>query len=356
MKNNFNLLLTLIVFNAQYCFSQDIILDPQKQYEAVCVGFYNQENLFDTIVDPDTNKILQDDFTPNGSHRFDSKKYQAKLTHMSEAISQIGTDFTPDGVAVLGVAEIENRGVLEDLVSQPAIKDRDYQIVQYDSPDHRGIDVAFLYQPKYFTLTSAKAYPVKNPEDADWATRDLLLVNGKLLGEEMNFIVAHWPSRRGGEKASAPKRMLAAKVSKHIIDSLLADNPKAKVVFMGDLNDDPNSPSMTEGMQSVGKMKHLEPGKLFNPMDELNRKGIGTIGWSGSWNLFDQMVITQTLINNKDLSSFRYYKTYVFNKPFLINKTGQYKDGPWRTYAGPNFIGGYSDHFPVYMFVIRERK
>lgn len=355
MKYYFNLLLTLFVFNTQLSFSQHVVLDPQKQYEAVCVGFYNLENLFDTIVDPDTNKILQDDFTPNGAHRFDSKKYATKLTNMSEAISQIGTDFTPDGVAVLGVAEIENKEVLKDLVAQPAIKNRDYQIIHYDSPDHRGIDVGFLYQPKYFKVLSSKTYSVKNPESEHWATRDQLLVTGEMLGEKMHFIVAHWPSRRGGEKASAPKRMLAAKVSKHIIDSLLADDPNAKVVFMGDLNDDPNSPSMTEGMQTVGKMKKLEPGKLFNPMDELNRKGIGTIGWRGSWNLFDQMVITQPLIS-KDLSSFRYYTTFVFNKPFLINKTGQYQGGPWRTYAGPNFIGGYSDHFPVYLFVIRERK
>lgn len=360
MKYYFNLLLTLFVFNAQFGYSQEInvaSLDKNIKLQAVAIGFYNLENLFDTIVDPDTNKILQEDFTPHGQKHFDSKKYAIKLKNMSEAISKIATDQTPDGVAVLGVAEIENKAVLEDLVAQDAIKDRGYQIVHYDSPDHRGIDVGFLYQPKYFKVLSSKTYSVKNPESEHWSTRDQLLVTGELLGEKMHFIVAHWPSRRGGEKKSAPKRMLAAKVSKHIIDSLLADDPNAKVIFMGDLNDDPNSASLVDGLESVGKAKKLEDGKLFNPMDKLNRQGIGTIGWRGSWNLFDQMVIAQPLISKgNDLDSFKYMRTYVFNKAFLTNKTGQYQGGPWRTYAGPNFIGGYSDHFPVYMFLIREQK
>ncbi len=190
-------------------------LNKEKQYEVICVGFYNVENLYDTI---DQAMISDEEFTPVGTNAWDGSKYKKKIERLGEVISQIGSETTPDGVAVIGLCEIENKAVLVDLVNDPKLKSKNYQIVHYDGPDHRGVDIAFLYQPKYFKLISSRAITVKLSDNNDRPTRDELLVTGELGGERVHFIVCHWPSRRGGEKISAPKRMIAAQTAKAIID------------------------------------------------------------------------------------------------------------------------------------------
>ena len=206
----------------------------QQAYKVGLVGFYNLENLFDTIDDP----LKQDEeFLPQGVNQWNTEKYLNKLHNMAYAISTIGTDWSPDGVAVLGVSEIENRAVLEDLVIQPEIKDRNYQIVHYDSPDRRGVDVGLLYNPKYFKLVSSKAYRTVVPDDPEFITRDQLLVSGLFDGEMMHFIVMHWPSRYGGEKRSMPGRVAAAELCRHIADSIMREDQNAKIIMMGDFND-----------------------------------------------------------------------------------------------------------------------
>lgn len=333
-------------------------LDANKKYEVACVGFYNLENLFDTLVDPDTNKILQDDFTVHSDKAWNTEKYNKKMANLDEVLSQLGVSASnPDGAAVLGVCEIENRAVLEDLVKQPKIKDRDYQIVHYESPDHRGIDVGFLYQPKYFTVTSSKTYTLTLPDDENFTTRDQLLVSGKLNGEEIHFVVCHWPSRRGGEKRSRHKRIAAGELAKSIVDSLQKVDPLAKVIVMGDLNDDPISPSVKNAMSSVGNIKKLKEGDMFNPMESLNKRGIGTLAWRDVWNLFDQMILTQGLISeDNSFSTYSYFTARVYNKEFLKQSSGSFKGYPLRTYVGKTFMGGYSDHFPVFMYLVREIK
>lgn len=327
--------------------------DDDKQYMAVCVGFYNLENLFDTIVDPDTNKILQEDFTPIGYKNWNTPKYYEKLDHLSEVISQLGTDVNPDGPAVLGVSEIENREVLEDLVATEKLKGRNYEIVHYHSPDRRGIDVALLYQPKYFEVTNSINVPLRIEGKDDFYTRDQLVVTGKLNGEKVSFIVAHWPSRRGGEKKSAPLRYAAGELGKHIIDSLQNIDSEAKVIYMGDLNDDPINKSLKNAMR--GKRYKDEVGKndLFNPMYDFYKKGVGTLAYRDNWNLFDQMLLTPSFLTD-GYESFKFYNAKVFNKQFLMQQDGKYKGYPWRSYGGPEYIGGYSDHFPVYLFLVKE--
>lgn len=352
-KNKF--LLTFASMAALLFVSNEI--DAQKEFEVACVGFYNQENLFDTIVDPDTNKILQEDFTPLGAKNWNGKKYAEKLENMAFAISKMGLESTPDGMAILGVAEIENKLVLEDLVSQEAIKDRDYQIVHYESPDKRGIDVALLYQPKYFTVESSKTFTLKIEGDDNFFTRDQLLVTGDLLGERMHFIVCHWPSRRGGEKRSSPKREAAAKLTMEIMDSIRKAEPDAKIIMMGDLNDDPVSKSIKKVMKPQAKAQDTEPSDLFNPMAALYSKGIGTLGYNEAWNLFDQMILTGPYIDlDKSYETFGYYSVKIFNEPFLIAQEGQFKNYPKRTYSYGQYIAGYSDHFPVYVTLLRAKK
>ena len=332
-------------------------LNPDKSYEVACVGFYNLENLFDTIVDPDTNKILQEDFTPKSSKQWNSKKYYSKLDNMAEVISQIGVSKSvPQGAAVLGVCEIENKLVLDDLVAHKALKDKKYQIVHYESPDKRGIDVGFLYQPKYFKVTSSKSFTLKLPDNDDWATRDQLLVTGELNGEKMHFIVCHWPSRRGGQKASSYKRVAAGELAKSIVDSLAKADPMAKVIMMGDLNDDPVDPSVRGAMSSVGEIKKMEDGDMFNPMESLFKLGKGTLGYNDAWNLFDQMVLTSSFISlDNSFSTYSYFTAKVFNNSFLKNSSGKFEGFPFRTYSYGKFINGYSDHFPVYLYLVKQK-
>lgn len=334
--------------------SQAQTLDPSKNFEVACIGFYNIENLFDTL---DTPNVLDTEFTPQGEKNWNTEKYYYKLRNNSRVISEMAMEITPDGVAVLGLSEIENRQVIEDLIKMESLKDRNYQIVHYDSPDRRGVDVALIYQPKYFKVTSTKSYPLTLPNDTSFKTRDQLLVTGDLLGERIHFIVCHWPSRRGGEARSAPLRMAAALLSRHIIDSLATADPAAKVILMGDLNDDPTNKSITKGLNACGKINKLKPGQLFNACEESYRKGIGTLAWKDSWNLFDQMILTQGLVDNTNtFADFRFYKFKVFNKPYLMQTEGPWKGYPYRTFVGNDFKGGYSDHFPVYTILIREKK
>jgi len=338
----------LFLFNTS--FSQK----DKKEVLVTCIGFYNLENLFDTISDPDTTKILQEEFTPKGKSGWTSARYHEKLNHMSKVISELGLEATPDGVAMLGVAEVENRTVLEDLLKTDALKNRNYEIVHYDSPDRRGIDVGFIYNPAYFKVTSSKSISLRSI-DTTFYTRDQLLVNGYLNGELIHIIVAHWPSRSGGEKKSKPRREAAANLGRIIIDSILAIEPNAKIFYMGDLNDDPTDSSVKNHLKTVAQKEETPKEVLFNPFESYFKKGIGTLAYNDAWNLFDQIMVSSAL-TGLDYSSYQFYKATIFSKPYLINDSGQYKGYPHRTFAGGAYVGGYSDHFPVYLLLIKDKK
>jgi hypothetical protein len=322
----------------------------EKQYKVVCVGFYNIENLFDTINQPD---VRDEEFTPEGRNRWDSERYSEKLDNLCRVISQIGTDMTPDGAAILGLSEIENRSVLIDLAREELLKDRNYQIVHYDGPDRRGVDCALFYNPKYFTETNSQSRRLRVEGRDDFFTRDQLVVSGLLDGEMMHFVVNHWPSRYGGQKRSEPMRIAAAELTRSIVDSLLAIDPNAKVIVMGDLNDDPVDKSVKKVLNTVDAPEKLTRGKLFNPTEKLFRQGIGTLAYRDSWNLFDQMILTQGLVGD-DRSDYKFYRVNVFNQPWMLQKEGNFKGYPFRSFGGGTYLGGYSDHFPVYLFLIKE--
>lgn len=341
-----------------FAVAQKPTLDKNKKYEIIEVGFYNLENLFDTIVDPDTNKILQDDFTPFGKKNYTAEKYESKMNNMAHVISKMGVDISPDGLALLGVAEIENRAVLEDLVNRESIRSRNYKIEHYDSPDARGIDVALLYNPDYFKVISSKSYPLTTYSgNKRMRTRDQLLVTGELKGERVHVIVTHWPSRSGGEKKSAPRRYAAGELGRKIIDSIQAAEPNAKVIYMGDLNDDPSDKSVKEAMNTVAKIKDVTNDNLYNTLETNHANGIGTLAYRDNWNLFDQLIITPSLVTkDNNFDTYKFFKVVVYNEEFLKNASGSFKGYPFRTFVGPNFINGYSDHFPVYMILVKEQK
>ena len=322
----------------------------KQAYKVGLVGFYNLENLFDTIDDPNKN---DEEFLPQGGNQWNTEKYLNKLHNMAYAISTIGTDWSPDGLAVLGVSEIENRTVLEDLVVQPEIKGRNYQIVHYESPDRRGVDVGLLYNPKYFKLTSSKSYRTVVPNDPEFITRDQLLVSGLFDGEPMHFIVMHWPSRYGGEKRSLPGRVAAATLCRHIADSILNEDANAKIIMMGDYNDYPTNQSVTKHLRASGNINKLKEGEFYNPMYELHQKGIGTNYYRDVPGVLDQTILTPALLPT-DYSSYQLKNAMVHNKEFLKQHGGKYNGYPFRTFGSGVWMGGYSDHFPVYVILLKK--
>ena len=313
------------------------------------MAFYNLENLFDYERDV---RIFDQDFTPEGTYRWTPEKYYSKLDNLAFAISQIGMEHCPMGPAVIGVAEVENRRVLEDLVARKEIEARGYGIVHYDSPDRRGIDVALLYLPSLFSVTSSRTYSFRIESMPEFVTRDQLLVSGILAGEPVHIIVCHWPSR-SGIRRSAHLREHAATISKHIVDSLYRADPNAKIVFMGDLNDDPDDRSCRIVLGAKKTQENIEKGGLFNTMWEMHDKGIGSLSYRGRWNMFDQIIISEPLLG-RDYTSLKFWYSEVFNRDFLIQKEGRNKGYPLRTFSNNTFINGYSDHFPVLIYMLKR--
>jgi hypothetical protein len=251
---------------------------------------------------------------------------------------------------------VENRNVMLDLAAQPLLKSRNYQVIHYDSPDLRGIDVCMLYNPKYFTPVSSQPLTVHLGENdsTEHKTRDVLFVHGKYDGEDMYIFVNHWPSRRGGEVASAPGRAAAAKVCKSKIDSVIALNPEAKIVLMGDLNDDPVSPSVAVILGAKGDKDKVKQGGLFNPWVAQYKQGIGTLAYNDSWNLFDQVIVSSGFIN-KNQNGYFFHEAKIFSKPWMVQSGGRYKGYPKRTFDFDNYIAGYSDHFPTYIVLLKKQ-
>lgn len=353
-KNSYRLALVLFVCFGMACTPKNSTAfqtDDKVKVQVSCVAFYNIENLFDTINNENVN---DEEYTPTGSNKWNSIKYNAKLQRMSYAISQIGLDLTPVGAALIGVCEVENRLVLEDLVKQPDLAKRSYDIVHYDGPDRRGIDVALLYNPQLFIVSNSKSYRLRT-ENPNFLTRDQLMVSGYLQGEKIHVIVNHWPSRSGGEMESRPKRNAAAQLTRSITDSLLKVDPRSKIIIMGDLNDDPSNESCATILRARKEIKDMKEGDLYNPLWKTLDKGVGTLSYNDQWNLFDQLIISSALAT-ADRNELKFWKAEVFNKPFLIQQEGRYKGTPWRTHAGGTWTNGYSDHFPSLMYLIKEAK
>ena len=367
IKNLFALLVVLFaITNAK---------SQQKKFIVHTVAFYNFENLFDTINNPNNDE----EWTPTGAQHWTSDKYKQKLKNLARVLSEIGTGENPNSPTLIGGAEIENRGVLEDLIKDPQMLKNDYGIVHFDSPDKRGIDVALLYQKKHFQPTSYVNIPlliyrkdskVKEKDAKETAedkadndkievdsrervyTRDILLVTGFLDGDEVNVIVNHWPSRSGGEKKSSPFREEAGRMDRKIMDSIYKINPNAKIINMGDLNDGTYNKSVKEGVGAKLKKSEVQQFGVYNPFEEMAKKGNASLFYRDAGDIFDQIMVSETLIKT-DYSSFRYWKAGIYNKPFMIQTTGQYKGYPLR--HSMNEIG-FSDHFPAYIYLIKEIK
>lgn len=324
-----------------------------KRFKIHTVAFYNLENLFDTINDTTKN----DEATPIMELNTNREEiYKKKVHNMARVIADIGADEAKNSPAIIGVCEVENRNVLVDVVNDPLLLGKDYGIVHYESPDNRGIDVALLYQKALFTPISTSSHTLKIFDDLTRNrvyTRDQLLVTGKLDGDLIHVIVNHWPSRSGGEARSRSKRVAAAKLNKHIIDSLQVLDPYAKIFTMGDLNDDPTNESVKDVLKAQADKEDVDIKGIYNPYINYYKDGLGTTAYRDAWSLFDQIMMTKPLLE-QDYSSYRFYKAFIYNKYYLTNKRGRYKGYPLRSWADGGFTDGFSDHFPVYVYLIKE--
>jgi hypothetical protein len=350
-------------------------VQQEKRYKMYGVMFYNLENLFDTI---NANGTYDVEFSPNGARQWDGRKYWMKIDRMAYAISQMKTDNTPYGPAIIGVSEIENITVLQDLVRDPQIRNWRLQIAPYhDSPDRRGVDVGLLYNPRYFSVLNVTNQRLSE-EDFDRAraaadegrkgeyewndnfrTRDQMCVVGLLAGDTVAVIVNHWPSRLGGQEASSPKREAAGYMCRRTIDSLVnVHGEHIGIIFMGDLNDDPMDKACAE---SVGGKRNIEevnqPGEMFNPFWNILARGIGTLAYRGQWNLFDQIMCNGFFTKyreGKDKPQLTFVRAEALNRDFLKTQEGDRKGYPLRTYSSGVFLNGYSDHFPTEIFLVKE--
>ncbi|MFT6868513.1 MAG: putative extracellular nuclease [Cyclobacteriaceae bacterium] len=327
-----------LFFFTIFCFAY---LFTQAQYKghniAGIVGFYNVENLFDTEDDP---KINDEEYLPNGKNEWSDERYQSKLNNIARVIK----DMRPD---ILGLSEIENRRVLEDLVQVNSIKNMGYQIIHFDSPDLRGVDVGIIYKPSIYKPFSAKAFPFIDKTNPDFKTRDILLSSGVLSNKDtVHFIVNHWTSRRGG--GGEDKRLISAQIVRNISDSLILRNPSAKIIITGDFNDDPRDKSVKKILNATDNLK--EDQQLYNTSYPTFKRGYGSLYYNGAYNLFDQIIISQQLLT--DNSSTLYYIPESFTiaaHPYMQVVEGKDLGAPFRTFSYGKYLNGYSDHFPVFI-------
>lgn len=304
--------------------------------------------------------LINDEASPMMELKSDrSKIYWQKIDNMASVIAQIGAEKANTSPAIIGVAEIENLSVLEDLVKSPHLIKKDYGIIHYDSPDKRGIDVALLYQKRYFKPIYHEAFnPNIYRENYKVYTRDQLLVSGYLDDELIHVIVNHWPSRSGGEAKSRSSREKAAYQNTKIIEKIRENDADAKILIMGDFNDDPTNSSFKNVLKTQGKKEDVAKNDIFNPYEDLHRRGFNTLGYRDNINLFDMVLISEPLLDKgeKDFSSYKMFRAMIFNKRFLTGRTGKYKGYPFRSFSDGGFTGGYSDHYPVYIYLIKEKK
>jgi predicted extracellular nuclease len=341
------LLLLLFFWNSQHPIFGQTEKKAQDSYIHSTIAFWNLENLYDTLNDPDKN---DEEFTPNGAKQWTDERYQEKLLHLAEIIDKMGDS---DGPEILGVCEIENRQVLEALIATPLLASKQYGIVHFDSPDRRGVDVGLIYKKNFFQPLHAQSITIRDSTDFGFITRDVLSSTGILYNDTITILVNHWSSRRGS--GSESKRILAAQVVRNHIDSIVTLHPERKIIVMGDFNDNPNNKSIQEVLNAKAKKKLTEPAMLYNPMAELYKKGVGSLGYQDFWSLFDQMIVSQALLKNEN-NKFFYMdnSANVYVQKVQVQQEGRFAGYPLRTYSGNTYTGGYSDHFPVYLYLLQQ--
>ena len=338
----------------------------QKNSQNYIIGFYNLENLFDIYDDPAKN---DSEFLPEGKNKWTEAKYQKKLQNMAKVIRSMKEENSA-WHALLGVSEIENRLVLEDLVMEPQIASANYQIIHYDGPDRRGVDVALLYRPDVFKFLDSESIPftfegssiewIQSKEERDYfRTRDILMVHGLIDGEHFAIYVAHLPSRAGGKKGGNQLRDRGGEIMYEHAMKMQEKYPGIKIVCMGDMNDNPTDPSMAKYLHGLENKEDVTDKDFFSPFISMLKAGFGSLAYQGVWSIYDLLLVNNALANPQEgtfgirqLHKKGYYGR-IYNAKFLTNQSGQYKGTPFRTFSNGTFIGGYSDHYPTYIVITK---
>jgi len=312
------------------------------------IMFYNVENLFDTINDPHKN---DEDFLPSGNNHWNSWRYSEKLKNIYKVATAVGGWEPPD---VMGVCEIENRLVLEQLIKWTPLRNFNYEIVHHESPDNRGIDVGLIYRRDKFSPLEHEALKVSFEDNPDFKTRDILYVKALVMNKDtLHLFVNHWPSRLGGAMESEEKRILAASVARKKIDAVLKLNPSANILLMGDFNDYPNDRSLNETLRAVGKTIEAKNGRLFNLMFEIAEKHDGSHKYQGHWGALDQVIVSSLMLQEGHSLRVENNSATIFKNPFLLKEDERWMGTkPSRTYEGFKYTGGFSDHLPVFVDLI----
>lgn len=339
----FPILFSFLIFSST-AFSQKSL---KNEFTIV---FYNVENLFDTIDNPVTK---DEEFTPGSEKNWNSERYAKKLEDLSMVLTAAQRNEFPE---IIGLAEVENHSVLEDLLKTKAFRKSEYEIVHRDSPDRRGIDVALLYRKDELKSVSSEWIPVNFPFDSSLTTRDILHVSGKASdGRKIHFFVNHWSSRYGGMRESEPKRMYCAVSLRRKIDMLYAMESDPRIVIMGDFNDEPTNKSIMHILQASNKLKNISTGELYNLFYDQHNQGLsGSYNYRGSWNMLDQIIVTHNMINQDNSYSCDYSSGKILKEDWMLYENRDGVKVPDRTYGGPNYFGGISDHLPVYIVLKKK--
>ncbi len=317
--------------------------DPNPYYR---IMFYNVENLFDTEDDPLTG---DEEFLPDSEKEWTDTRYRDKLKKIVRVITDLGGDTLP---VLVGMCEIENRQTMDDLLAVPGLSGTDYRIVHQESPDRRGIDVGVLYRSRYFALIRSEFVPIFIPFDTAVRTRDILYVSGILGGiDTLHLFVNHWPSRSSGEVESRPLRMHVAQIVKAKVDSILQVDPGAHIVITGDFNDEPEDKSVVSGLQALLSTASPREDKLYDLSQAISEKEPGgSYKYKGTWNVLDHMVISGALLDTAKSMYVKPADMHAYGAGYLLEEDREYMgQRPYRTYLGPHYHGGYSDHLPVYL-------
>lgn len=296
------------------------------------VAFYNVENLMDTRNDPATQ---DDDMLPNAEKEWSDVRYQAKLSAVAGVVADMSNEYGYP--SLLGLAEVENKVVLSDLVKQQAISGANYKFVHYDSRDERGIDVALFYRPDRFRLERSCSVRA----DVEFPTRDILMVWGELSGEDVLVVVVHLPSRIGGDKFTSAFRESYARQLRELVESARSVEPHRKVIIMGDMNDTPRDGSIKRVLGAKSNARHLQADEIFNPFAHCRK---GSMVYQYRWYLYDQILLSSDFVSHRGCSAAR---GYVYRQKSLLDKNR----APKPTYRGAEYLGGVSDHLPVYILL-----
>lgn len=327
--------------------------DAPRNNNGIRLMFYNAENLF--FPENDSTK-RDEDFTPKGMKGWTYNRYQQKLNNIYKVMMALGGWEPP---AAVGFCELEHKKVLEDLINKTPLKKFGYKVVHQESPDRRGIDVGFIYRPAKFKYIDHECIRVKFPFDKTIKTRDILHVRGRVLGRDsLSIFVNHWPSRWGGQAKSEPKRVYVASLVRQQIDSLYLTNPQAKIVVMGDMNDHSDNKSLIETLKAKVDKESVAKGDLYNYMHQLSKNWqLGSHKYQGHWGTLDHMIVSEPLLNEARNNHLKADKSgaHIFAARFLLTEDNKHLGlQPFRTYSGPRFIGGFSDHLPIYIDLLYE--